>query len=406
MKPFRTLFEEYKLGLLNDSGIETLHQALVGLYFNNPDELNQEEFDYVEDLILESYLKHQLEAKYIDIIQSKLADDQIFKRKFNLYGKLEEGFKPTTKAFTLNPKTDIPVGEPDKEPALEKVLQGIIEKVHAEEDSVPEKEKSENVLNRIIYFFTELKQSINIHQLRLQPVLVFASVLFLAGIIWIYFQPEKTEMTAENIVMDSSKSISLKNPESEKLRINNEKKEFQDKVNKSPVTDRKQKKVIKKSVLPVESEALLAYAELPDNFEVYLTRSGSSSEIKDMYLTAAERYDLKDFDSCISILTNLYQLNFFKDKDTLNEMNFYLGNCYLANSFRKSDSEMYLLALESYARIEANSNYYDHGRWYSALALIKLGKKTDGLRILESLFQKDYLRAGKVEELKGYLIEN
>ena len=403
MKPLRTLFEEYKLGLLNDSGIETLHQALIDLYFNNPDELNQEELDYSEDVILESYVKHQLEAKYFSIIQSKLADDKIFKRKFILYSKLEEGLNPTPKAYTFDQKTEIPVGDPDEEPLLEKVLQGIIEKVHAEEDTVPEKAKSDNVLNSIIYFFSELKQSVNLYHLRLQPVMVFASILFLAVIVWINFQPKKTEMTAENKVMDSSKSESLKKTESEELRINNEKKGLQDEVDKHPNTAIKKKTIKMKSALPLESEALLAYAELPDNFEVYLTRSGSSSEIKDLYLTAAERYDVKDYDSCISILTNLYQLNFSNDKDTLNEMNYFLGNCYLANSFIKSDSKMCLLALESYGRVEANSNYYDHSRWYSALALIKIGKKADGLQILDSLYQKDYLRAGKVKKLRDFL---
>jgi hypothetical protein len=64
---------------------------------------------------------------------------------------------------------------------------------------------------------------------------------------------------------------------------------------------------------------------------------------------------------------------------------------------------MCLLALESYGRVEANSNYYDHSRWYSALALIKIGKKADGLQILDSLYQKDYLRAGKVKKLRDFL---
>ena len=55
MKPYKTLFEKYRKGILPESGIEELNHILVESYFLSPSELSKDELEYAEDLIIELY---------------------------------------------------------------------------------------------------------------------------------------------------------------------------------------------------------------------------------------------------------------------------------------------------------------------------------------------------------------
>lgn len=409
MKIHRDLFERYSKSALEEAGVDELNRLLIGIYFSSKEELNQDELEYTEDLLFDLYVNNQLEEKYSEQFKDKISKDRSLQKKYSLFRSLDEAsdsLKSEKQRLMLN--SDVPDKEKKEEEQLDKILQEVIEKVHAEKEAQATNPWMENLAEKLKSFFNSL---VSFNQPQVKLAMVFASLTLLVVIVWVTVKPGKESMTAVNINKDTLNNnqiatidtTEIKKPDIQMSRI--EEMEIEqthqyanaDSMNRKREGDRR-KKIIKETVEP-----LLAYMKLLPPFSYVLTRSITSSA-SDSFILAADNYNEKDYDSCILILNDLLKKNVFHDKDTLNEINFYLGCGYLAVAFEKNQDKKLKSAINSFANIDSSSVYYNDSRWYRALALIKRGKEEEGVRMLNSLLQINYLRDGEVKSLRDSLV--
>jgi hypothetical protein len=422
MNQHKALFEKFKEGKLKEAGIEELHHSLLETYFFSVKELTSDEVEYTEDLIIELVATGKLTEKYVTPFQDAVAGDTMLNRKFHLLRDLietRENIK--NKQVSLLSNSENSVLDEKEEEDLAKILKESIEKVHAEHEAGQVKARTENLVLRLNNYFRELIPTIPIHQPQLRAALVFASVVLVAVVVWLSIRPEHKPLISGNskqdttinkryIKSDSSKLKTIKAPNTVPPEIRNPQYASVDSsknsnLKKDQLPNSRHKIQNFKTTIPSNTQDLLAYVDLPEDFEVYQTRSGSSTDIDDAYIDAAQKYNDGLYEGCISGLNRLLDGKYFSNADTLNEIFYYLGNSYMAKALKKSDSKMFKLSLESYSKIDPSSSYYNDACWFSAWALLKTGKKRECISILDSLLKKGFQKSGKVKRLRDSLNE-
>ncbi len=412
MNRHRELFERFRQGTLDENGIEELNQILLNCYFYSILEINPAELEYTEDLLIEFSIAGKLDENLKVKFNEALSANKSLLRKYNLLGDLHKSAE-TAKTRNANLLTEVESAESEKEEeeALSKILQEVIEKVHAEETSREAKTATDNPLSRMDEYLRSFTPAIIAGQPRYRLALVFASILIIAGIVWVSIRPEQKEpmavhSTRDSILNDSTQKndtviFNQKQDEKPEIALVDSLPEKHYPVNQLAQQTRPDSK--QDSILKALDSELLAYAgDIPTEIE-YMQLRSESSAATDLYIKAADKFGNHDYDSCAIIFTGLLRSNAFTSGDTLNEINYYLGIIYMTKGFNKPRQNMLKAALNHFGKVGTGSPYYNDSKWYSALSEIRLGNRSKGKMILDSLIQNNYLRSGEVMKLNGKL---
>ena len=416
MKPYNALFEKYRKGNLSESGIDELNHILVESYFLSPSELNLDELEYAEDLVIELYGRGKLEEKFAIQFKGALNTNKLLLGKFQLLRNLSEANEHARMSqmsrLLASGNTE---SEQEEEAQLAKILQEVIAKVHTEEETARVKSKIQIVISKIKNFIIDSIPSVIPEQPRLRTALAFASVIIIAGVVWVSIRPGDNQMISSNSGNDSIQKYPSAQTDSNQLKETEVKPEIIKPV--YAYTDSARNKRLPKNQLAQQQKvvntldsaaieldmALLAYAdEIPSGIEYIELRSESTSA-NDLFINAAEKYNNQDYDGCALILKSLLKSNEFKSIDTLSEINYYLGIISMKKGFNTTNRKSLKQAVRYYTKVDKSSPYFNDSQWYSALSEIKLGNKTKGIQILNSLPENNYQRAVDVKLVKEKL---
>ena len=416
MKPYNALFEKYRKGNLSESGTDELNQILVESYFLSPSDLNRDELEYAEDLVIELYGRGKLEEKFAIQFKDALNTNKLLSGKFHLLRNLSEANEYARMSqMSRLLASENNESEQEEEAQLAKILQEVIAKVHTEEETARVKSKIQIAISKIKNFIIDSIPSVIPDQPRLRTALAFASIIIIAGVVWVSIRPGDNQLISRNSGNDSIRKYPLVQTDSNQLIET----EVKHEINKPAYayTDSARNKRLPKNLLAQQQKmdvtrdsvameldmALLAYAdEIPSGIEYIELRSESSSA-NDLFIIAAEKYNNKDYDGCALILNGLLKSNEFKSIDTLSEINYYLGIISMKNGFAPTNRKSLKQAIRFYAKVDKSSPYFNDSQWYSALSEIKLGNKTKGIQILNSLPENNSQRADDVKLVKGKL---
>lgn len=409
MKRYKELFEKFKTGNLDENRIEELNSVLLKSYFLSTAELDNEELEYTEDLVIELSLSGKLDDRFALQLREFLITNKTLARKFHLLRNLREAHEQKKKdqmsLLLVNENTE---SEKEEEEQLSKILLEVIEKVHAEEEAGTIKSKVEILFSKTRAYFKDLLPSVILEQPRFQTALVFASILIIAGIVWISIRTDDPKLITGTI----PDSVQTTPP----VKIDSIKNEIKpviqkplyaviDSVNNKQlpqpqIVQNKKVNSAQDSILKELDNVLLAYAEdIPSEIEYTELRS-ASSPANDLFILAAEKYAVKEYDNCAIILRGLLKNKEFRSPDTISEINFYLGIIYMTKGFDKSSSKLLNQASQFFGKVNENSPYFNTSKWYRALMEIKMGNKIKGKQLLDSLLDNKYLRSGEVLELR------
>lgn len=415
MKPYKALFEKYKEGRLPESEIEELNHILVDSYFLYPSELSKDELEYTEDMIIEMYVCSKLEVKSANRFKELLKTNKMLSRKFNLLRNLSEANKRMNQASRLIASEKAET-EQEEEIELAKILHEVIEKVHSENDTSLVNSKLQIFLSQINKLFNTLVTYTLPAQPRLRTALVFASVVIIAGIVWVSVNPKDKKLISSNSDRDTSQNNFSKQADTNLIKAD----EVKHEINKPQYAHSdsvSNNLLIKDQVAHIQKAdrmsdsasrelemALLAYAEEIPNSIDYIELRSESSTANDLFIEAAEKYNNKNYDDCEIILSGLLKTNEFKSIDTLSEINFYLGVISMKNGFDEPNRKFLKQSIRYFSKVDKSSSYFNDARWYTALSEIRLGNKTNGLFILNSLPENHFQRAADVILIKEKLL--
>ena len=419
MRPYKALFEKYKEGNLSESRIEELNHTLVESYFLCATKLSKEELEYAEDMVIELYGNGKLEEKFAAQFTELLKTNRILSRKFHLLRNLNKA----NESVRMNQMSGLLAlenaqSEQEEEAQLAKILHEVIEKIHSEKEATLVNSKFQIFLSQIIDFFKSLFSNLLPVQPQFRMAFAFATFVIIAGIVWVSVKPEDKKLISTNAGRDTIQKNQLIHEDSNQLKeievkpeINKPQYAYADSVsNQKLIKD--QVAQIQKTVRVPDSVsreldmALLAYAsEIPAGMDYIELRSESSSA-NDLFIDAAEKYNNKDYNGCALILKDLLKSNQFKSVDTLSVINHYLGIISMNEGFNTTNRKSLKQAIQFYSKVDKSSTYFSDSQWYCALSEIKLGNKTKGIQILNSLPENNNQRAAELKLLKEKLTTN
>jgi hypothetical protein len=379
MESFRELFNLYKEGLLAEERTDELNRSLIGIWFRSPEDLNRDESDYTEDLIFELFAENKLEEGYMQIFREKIKNDDSLLKKYSLSKDLLEAAK-TIRSREMQQQTQTDPDDEKEEAQLKGVLEEVIEKVDTEKEASPVKDAVERFIGTVRNYFQEFISSVQFNKQSVRLVMVVGSIAIIAGFAWLLLKPGETVMVADN---------KIKQPGKTNQPVAGETSPKQGLV-----------KDMKEIVTQKLNDLVVSTIEHATRFDYASTR-GESTPAADSFMLAADKYNeyndpsgkyrIKEIDNCIIILNDLLTRNSFTDPDTISEISFFLGNCYLIKGI-KSNSYKYLkLSLQSFSRIDKQNQYYLSSKWYSVFAYAKMGQTAESLRLCDTLMKVPYL---------------
>lgn len=419
MIPYKTLFDAFKRGLLEDDGIEELNHLLIDTFFHSTSELNSEELEYTEDLVIEQYSNNLLEMKYLEQFEQKISKDIHFREKFSLLNNLNiaiDNSKNEKLDLLLN--SEIPEGIEKEEKQLENILKEVIKKVHSEEES-----KSLITRIRIIFedFNTYLGTKLSSRSLNQPQIkLAFAAFSVLAIIGIVRFSVNISEERMQDELITGSNKISTPPPSnyansSTNERVNTELSEsfkLPKESSKSNENEEKEEDILSDLTNEPRTNQVLEVVNIyrlittifkPVASFDYLLSRGELNHAQNSYVIAAEMYNIQNYDSCISILSKLLNYNSFEMRDTINEMNFYLGICYLSKGIKKENNDIVKLSILAFERVDNQSLFFLQSKWYSSLGYALINNFEKSKSIIDSLLIIGDLRQSSVKELRDSL---
>ena len=381
MKTFRKLFETHNKGMLDETGINELHRSLLHCYFHSKADLNEDELEYAEDLVFQLYAEKKLDEPYNQMFKTFMERDAVLGKKYYFQRDLLEAHN-ARRGEQLKNMLHPDVDEEAEEAKLREVLQEVFQKVHAEKETTMVKGVTDNFITLVKQFFQEFASAIQFNKPRLQWATAIASMVIIVGFGWFLFKPGNPEM----LVGDSLKQP-VKNDQHFVLE-------------QPPV--QKDEKAINEEIHSRVNDLLAAVFTFATKFDYSMTR-GETTVATDSFILAADKYNQKKYDSCRLILKGLLQRNSFSNADTISEINYYLGNCYIITGMNKNNNDLIKLALQSFQRIGPQSHLFRQAQWYSVFALAKLGQTKDGLRLCDTLIKARFLDHGKVKLMRDSL---
>jgi hypothetical protein len=378
MKSHRQLFELYLKGILPDEKITELNELLIQSYFHSSGELNQDELFYTEEYLMESYCGEKLEEPYHQMFREKIFADKALDKKYLLFLNLNVSKQAKIAGNSLE-YTDKTEDEDIEEEQLKSVLKEVFEKAHSEKETTGQLTQINRIIQLVKDFFEELISSFQLNQPQFRLVVAIASVTILIGLGWVIFRPAEKKFIAENAVKPSPSPndplINLPNP------------------------TEKEAQMIRENAEEKIKDLIASFFEHAAGFE-YSVNRGETTSATDTFILAAELYNEKRYDSCMILLNELLSRNELKDPDTLNEINFFLGNCHLILGRKQNSKKQMRLAIHSFEKIDSQSQYFLSSKWYSVFAYATLGNIAESSRILDSLAHVHYTRHGKVIALR------
>ena len=416
MNRHRELFHKYISGGLGESAADELHELLVKAYFQAPGTLDSGEREYAEDLVIQLYSTGKLDANYGGLFKEAIMANTVLSGKYQVLRSLAEpSLTSKNKSSILLASSENPAAEEQEEEELSALLQEAIRKVHAESETGKLYTVVQNLSGKLVSFFKLWVPAGGIWQPGFRTVLVFASVLLLALFVWILGPRQNSNLLSILGNPDSiRKNQPVVIPGKEKDTINDKSTRPGSTDTGSSINTLKHKKQPEKSRLKsvpadgslIKAEPLLlAYAgEIPASLDYTELRS-ETSDATDLFIEAAEKYNRKEYDSCILIMSGLIARKDFRSPDTLNELNFYLGIMNMSKGFDKPDRKFLKHALQSFSRVDQSSDYFVDSQWYSALTLLRLGNRSAGLDKLNSLITKGSKRSEEAGLLKTRISE-
>jgi hypothetical protein len=370
MESFRELFELYKKGLLAENRITELNRCLIEIWFHSPQELTRDESDYTEDLVFEQFSENRLDAGYAEIFREKVKNDKSLSTKYSLSKQLTEAAKLIRHQGTRQLTENNPADEKE-EAELKVILEEVIGKVHAEKEVNPIRDIVENFINLIKRIRQEFRQQVQFNQPRVRLVMVLGSLAIIAGFAWLFLKPGDTIMVADNKL--KHRGITNQQVVTEKPDVHEDASSL--------------KELVQKKLNALVTSAF----EHATRFDYALPRGGETTSAEDSFILAADKYNNKKFDTCIVILNDLLKSRSFTDPDTMSEINFYLGNCYLVKGINQNRETLLKKSLQSFQRIIPQNKYYNQAKWYSIFAYAKMGQAQESLRLCDTLMKIRYL---------------
>jgi hypothetical protein len=379
MESYRELFDKYKEGLLPDDKIRELNRELIGSYFRSPGDLDQEEQDYTEDLIFELFAKNRLEPGYVQIFRDKLRNNKLLSQRYLISKDLSDTAR-LKKSGGVVPSAD--PSDEREEAQLKEILREVIGKVQAEKERSAVKDTIESFIKWVESGIQELVQTVQAGQPRVRWALIVGSIAIIAGLAWFFLKP-------------GSEDLMTNNPLKQRARTNQpmviEKTPGQGKGN--TVKDQVRKKI---------NNLLASAAGYAPRFDYVLVR-GETTPALDSFMLAADKYNQKDFNRCIAVLNGLLKRKSFTDPDTISEIHFYLGNCFLAEGIKNNNERTLKSGLRSFALIPHESQYYYPSLWYSVFAYAGLGQAAESMRLCDILIKVRYRHPADVKRLRDSL---
>ncbi|MDX9907167.1 MAG: hypothetical protein RBS55_11315 [Bacteroidales bacterium] len=440
MKNVTELFDRYKKGILEDDRIDEMNNLLIEAYFSESEQLGPEEKAYTEDLVFERFAKHELEERMARQFREKIAADIDLNKKFYILKNLVHP-APAAQEKNKPVLSQLEETEEQEEEALKAVLEEVIAKAHAEEESQDSPAWIDTFIESMKAFFQMLiapffiiqpqadRQLAPVYVLRpqLKVAMAFASLTGLALVVWFSVSRKPEFLTAETTVNDTvieqqiivndsgniektPEIIRLKDPGSllEEHYAKNDQQQpaGEIRLNEVEMPQLAQQNEVDNSALEARNDELFASLYAPPGIEFLLDR-GELSDAKEKLVLASQKYNGDDgpvdYNGCIEILQSLVDEKAFKTYDTLNLVYYFLGSSYLKTGIDENNPEKITMALEAFNRISPEFKEYLTVRWYTALAHLKLGNTAESFRLSDSLVRVDYLRMGDVELLRDSL---
>lgn len=388
MESFKELFEEYRAGRIDENEIGELHGLILKVYFESKENLNAEEQEYAEDLVFELYSTHKLEEQYHLKFKDVLLNDDKLRRKYLTLKNLESVENPVISM--AKERIFAETEDEQEEKQLREILEGVIQKVHSEKEASGSKEESAGFIDIIKNFFRGLIPNVDFNLPQVKLVTIGLSVVLIAFFLWFVIdRKEQLPKMAEEQLTDSITRKKEKPDEAPKT----------DDIRQDLRTDMADNsQPFRKSDNQRMGELLAANYTTP-KFDITRLRK-ETTDAADSFMTAADFFNTRNYETCSKILKDLLDRRSFKNPDTLSEIYFFLGNCYLIKGMKKSNIGLLDRSLQTFAQVNRQSKYHLPSRWYSVFAYAKSGNRNEACRIMDSLVQIRFPMKGNLKQLR------
>ncbi len=377
MKSWSEQFDKYCQNLLDIDETEELNRQLVAAWFDPAIQLEPDVFEYATDLVLEHYIRNQLDPHKAGIVASQLNIDREFYHQWRLLSLMEEK-NDSARDIHQSGNGIIDASETAAEEQLRETIHKIM---HDMKDG---KQPAGGLLRHHPPSLTAVTQPIRKNRIflfRKNLWLIAASFTILIASVWYL------------ALYDRNQPVSLgesrpKAGETTKQTVKTE----------TPVD--KATAILPEGMGPKAMAALLLRFFKPDpGFPVNLMRGGEMTATGELFVLAAEQYDMMHYDSAAFLLKKLLTEHSVGDKDTLQEIYYYSGLCYLISGMMSGNERMLRAARQSLAKVEPENIRYNASVWYGALASLRSGDLKKGELMLKELRRRGYHRDGEVGSL-------
>jgi hypothetical protein len=379
MNPVHDLFEKYSQGNLDDAGIELLHRHLLEAYFDSPGDLDREELEYSEDLAIESHIRNQLDSSHAPRFRAKLSEDPALEKKHSLHKTLM-GSARNSREKRVHRLASSGSSDEQEEEQLREILQEVIRKAEAEKEVALGMAWVQNFRFRLTGFMEGAGLWIGLHRAQVKLVLVIASVALVIGFSWMLFWPG-----GENLMVETAPKQPLQPNQSEVSE---------------PVHETGATVIIKEEAAEKIKKMIISMFEPEKSFTNSPLRGEETTPAGDAFILAADQYNLQQYDTCIRILKELTDKKAFRDRDSISQIYYYLGNCYLIKGMKQNNAKLINLSLQSFDSIDRQSYYFKPAWWCRVFAFAKIGSPETSAKYLDSLVIGKYGRYGKVKALR------
>ena len=382
MDQINQLFDKYQRGQLDDTGVALLHQLLPEKYFQAETSLTSAQLEYTEDLLIERYTAGRLEQAYLSLFENRLKSNPNLLHKASFCIRLylaqqnRNNINALSQAETESPETQ-------QEQELKDLLREIIETENSLAEMKPRTDPAAGFIEKIREWIKPENwfPDFGLPRGRLVFALASFAILLSTGIYFLFDKPSGMDQpmlsNADTIVHGKQTPKQTLQPESDTLR----------RTDKPDIAHQ------------------LAQVYLPEsNFDYSLPR-GETPESLIVFAEAAEYYNQKKYDSCRTRLLHILKSRGIKSQDSISEIRYYIGNCYLIQGMKNNSINLVNKSLEYFSGIGPTNIYFNRAMWFRAIALAKTGNFAESIRCCDLLISRDYLMFGKVKTLRDNLIK-
>jgi hypothetical protein len=327
---------------------------------------------------MDMYAHNQLEQRHAREFRSKIDNQPALHRKYLLHLNLSASTRHSREQRVHRLAAAGSVDEQEEE-QLREILREVIRKTEAEKEASAPDALVDKVRMKLTGFLEQVDQWIGLHRGQIRLATALATVAIIFGFAWLVFSPGEQDHVANKPAPPAKNDrmvAEAKTPGQEEPGV---------------MGDKAKERIIKFIVSQFEFEKI---------FSTYVMRGEEPTATGVAYTKASDYYNIRQYDSCAVILKDLLKRKAITDRDSISEMYFYLGNCYLIKGVRQNNPKMTGLALQAFDSVGRQSYFYKPSRFYSVFARAKLGDPETSLKILDTLAMQTYGRQGKVRMMR------